>query len=83
MERALGARTTGNANLAWGHNQELTACKLLNVLFEHRIEVFNFGLQGSSWKPKENDAGVQTEYGRVCTCMPFYPPDVLLGERQG
>jgi hypothetical protein len=79
----LGARTTGNANLAGGHNQELAVLKLPSVFLKHHIEVVNFGLQGSSWKPKENDAGAQTEYGQVCTCMPFYPPDVLLCERQG
>jgi hypothetical protein len=65
MERALGARATTNANLAGGHNQanqELTALKLLSVFIKHHIEVFNFGLQGSSWKPKENDAG-------VCECL--------------
>jgi hypothetical protein len=58
IERQLRARTTGNANLARGHNQELSALKLLSVFLEHSIEVFDFGLQGSSWKPKENDAGV-------------------------
>ena len=75
--------TACNANLARGHHQELTALKLLSVFIEYHIEVFNFGLQGSSWKPKENDAGVQTEYGRFCTSMQFYSPDVLLCERQG
>ena len=27
-------------------------------MFKHHIEVFNFGLQGRSWQPKENDAGM-------------------------
>jgi hypothetical protein len=78
----LGARTIGNANLTGRNYEELTTLKLLSVFFEHRIEVFNFGLQSSAWKPKENDAGVQTESGRLCPCMPFSPPDVLLGEWQ-
>jgi len=31
----------------------------------------------------EDLAGAQTEYGRFCTSMQFYSPDLLLGERQG
>src|SRR5215211_6891893 len=47
-----------NANPAGGYHQELTARKLVSVFRKHGIEVFNFGLQGRSWKPKENDASV-------------------------
>ncbi|HJU16054.1 MAG TPA: hypothetical protein VJ770_06260 [Stellaceae bacterium] len=53
---ASGARTTSNADLAGVHNQELAGCKLVRVLFQHGIEVFDFGLQGGSGKPEENDA---------------------------
>ena len=28
------------------------------MFLKHGIEVFNFGLQGSSWKPKEHDTGM-------------------------
>jgi hypothetical protein len=28
------------------------------VFLKYGIEVFNFGLQGSSWKPKENDSSM-------------------------
>jgi hypothetical protein len=28
------------------------------MLFQHGIELFDLGLQGSAWQPKEDDAGV-------------------------
>ena len=49
-------RTTGNANPAGGHYQELTALKLGSIFLKQSIEVFDFGLQGRSWKPKEHEA---------------------------
>src|SRR3989454_10099684 len=55
---SLGMRTTGNANPAGGHYQELTALKLGSIFLKQSIEVFDFGLQSRSWKPKENDAGM-------------------------
>ena len=48
-----------NANPAGGHYQELTALKLVSVFLKHGIEVFDFGVQGSSWKPKEHDTGMR------------------------
>ena len=58
MESALGARTTGHANLARSHYEERTTLKRFSVFLEDGIEVFDFRLQGCSGKPKENDAGV-------------------------
>jgi hypothetical protein len=51
-------RTTGNANLARGHHQELTTLDRFSVFLEYGIEVFDFSLKGYSWEPKEDDAGV-------------------------
>jgi hypothetical protein len=55
---ALGARTTGHANLARGHHQERTAFQLVSVFLEYGIEVVDLGVQVGSREPKENDAGV-------------------------
>jgi hypothetical protein len=51
-------RTTCNTNPAGGYHEELTALKLSSMFLKHRIEVFDFGLQGRSWKPKEDDTGM-------------------------
>jgi hypothetical protein len=48
---------TCNANLAGGHHQELAALKIVSVFCKHGIELFDLGLQFSSWEPKEDDAG--------------------------
>jgi hypothetical protein len=45
-----------NANPAGGHDQEISSLKVLCVFCKHSIEVIDFGLQGSSWQPKEYDA---------------------------
>jgi hypothetical protein len=50
-------RMACNANPAGGHYQELTTLQFVRVFLKHGVEVFNFGLQGSSWKPKEDDTG--------------------------
>jgi hypothetical protein len=57
MATPLGTRTC-NANPARGHDQKLAALKLLSVFSKHRSQLFDFGLQGSPGKSKENDAGV-------------------------
>jgi len=55
------------------------------VFLKHGIEVFNFGLQGSSWKPKEHDtrmgkflvkgpAGAFKQKITVSRFLPFHPP---------
>ena len=49
---------TGDADLTGGHDQELAARKLASVMLQHGIEVFDLGLQVSSGKAKENDAGM-------------------------
>src|SRR5690349_14804027 len=54
----LGSRTIGNANPAGGHYQELAALQVGSVFLKHGIEVFDFGLQGSAGKPKENNASM-------------------------
>src|SRR2546427_5320428 len=54
----LGTRMICNANPAGSHHQELAAFEFVRVFLKHGIEVFNFGLQGRSWKPKENDPGM-------------------------
>jgi hypothetical protein len=54
----LGSRTTGNANPAGNHDQELATLKLGSVFLKHGIEVFDFGVQGSAGKPKEDDTGM-------------------------
>ena len=42
--------------MAGSHHQERTALKLLIVFLQHPVEVFDLGLKGSPWEPKENDA---------------------------
>src|SRR5207237_3308219 len=54
----LGTTTTCNATPAGSHHQELAAFEFVRVFLKHGIEVFNFGLQGRSWKSKENDSGM-------------------------
>lgn len=54
----LGTWASCNANLAWGHHQEFAELKIVGVLAEYGIEVFDLGLESGSRKPKENDAGV-------------------------
>ena len=49
---------TCNPDPAGGHDQEFSPLKVLYVFRKHGIEVFNLRLQGSSGKPKENDAWV-------------------------
>jgi len=51
-------RTTCNTNPAGGYHEEFTALKLSSMFLKHRIEVFDFGSQGRSWKPKEDDTGM-------------------------
>jgi hypothetical protein len=51
-------RTTCNANPAGGHHEKLTTRKFLRVFLKYPIEVVNLGLQGRSWKTKENDSVV-------------------------
>jgi hypothetical protein len=58
LGEVLGARKTGNADLPWRDDNKLAACKLVSVILHHGIEVFDLGLQVSSWKSKEDDAGV-------------------------
>ena len=58
MESALGAGTTGHANLAWSHHQELPALNRLSVFVQYGIEVFDLGLKVCSWESKKDDAGV-------------------------
>ena len=49
---------TCNTNPARGHHEKCAACKFLSVFMKRPIEVIDFGVQGGSRKPKENDAGV-------------------------
>ena len=55
---ALGTGTIGNANPAGGYHQKRAALEFLSVFIEHPVELFDLSLQGSAWKPKEQDAGV-------------------------
>jgi hypothetical protein len=54
----LGSRTIGNANPTGGYDEEFAALKLVGVFRKHGIEVFDFGLQRSAGKPKENNASM-------------------------
>jgi hypothetical protein len=54
----LGARMTGDANLARGHHQERPTLKRFSVFLEDGIKLFDFRLKGCSGEPKEDDAGV-------------------------
>jgi hypothetical protein len=56
--RALSTRSIYNAHPARGHDQKLTALKLLSVVGKRRSQLFDFGLQARPGKAKENDAGV-------------------------
>ena len=56
--RALSTRCICNAYLAGGHDQKLTTLKFLSVVSQRRRQLFDFGLQRSSGKSKENDASV-------------------------
>jgi len=49
---------TSNPNPAGSHYQKCTAFECGSVLLKHGMKVFDFGLQGGSWKPKENDSGM-------------------------
>src|SRR5947209_1582629 len=51
-------RMTCNPDSSGGHDQEFSPLKVLCVFSKHGIEVFHLRLQGSSGKPKENDAWV-------------------------
>jgi hypothetical protein len=66
---ALGTWTTCNANLAWGHHQELTTHEIVRVLCKHGIEVFDLGLQLPSCRSKMASgielSGFFTELGRL------------------
>jgi hypothetical protein len=58
MENTLGMRTTGNTNPARTHHEKRTVLKRFSMFIQHPIELFDFGWQGSAWKPKEDNAGV-------------------------
>jgi hypothetical protein len=49
---------TGNANLAGGHDQELTPGKRLSVALQHRGEMVDLDLQRRPRQPEEQDASV-------------------------
>jgi hypothetical protein len=55
---SLGTRPIRNPNLARAHHQELAAGELSSGFLDHGIEVFDFGLQGRTWQPEEEDAGM-------------------------
>jgi hypothetical protein len=56
LGQCLGARATGNANLAGRHYQELATRKLLSIFLQQGIEGLNLSLQVGSGQPKEDDA---------------------------
>ena len=84
-----------NANLAWSHHQEFAELEIVGVLAEYGIEVFDLGLECSSRKPEENDAGVsqfllEDQLAEVAVgndqnslLFPGYFKDVLVGETVG
>src|SRR2546421_5620680 len=41
-----------------GTPPRIAALEFVRVFLKYGIEVFNFGLQGRSWKPKEHDTGM-------------------------
>ena len=49
---------TCNPDSSGGHYQEFSSLKVLCVFSKHGIEVFDFGLKGSAWKPKEHDTSM-------------------------
>ncbi len=50
--------TTGNADLAGRHNQELTFGKLVRMVLQHCREAFDLAGERSTKKPEEQDARV-------------------------
>jgi hypothetical protein len=62
LGKVLGARPTGNSNLAGGHDQEFAMRKLVSVFLQHGIEVFDLGLKAGSGKSKEDDPGVEETF---------------------
>jgi hypothetical protein len=58
MKSTLDVRTADNTNPAGTYHHKRTGLKRLSVFIQYPIELFDFGLQGSAWKPKEYDAGV-------------------------
>jgi hypothetical protein len=51
-------RTASNANPAGTDHHKRTTPKRLSVFIQRPVELFDFGWQGSTWQPKEDDAGV-------------------------
>jgi hypothetical protein len=62
--------------LAGGHDYELATRKLVSVFLQHGIKVFGFGLEARSWKPKEDDAGVDE------ALMEDQFPEIAVGNEQ-
>jgi hypothetical protein len=44
--------------VAGHHDYKLATRKLVSMFLQHGIEMFDFGLEAGSRKPKENDSGV-------------------------
>src|SRR5687767_13167114 len=62
-----------NANPAGTHDEECTTSKLINVFSKHPIEIFDLGLQGSTWQSKEDDTGmseslVKDQFAKIAVC---------------
>ena len=48
-------RTAGNTNPPGTYHYKRTGLKRLSVFIQHSVELFDFGLQGSAWKAKEDE----------------------------
>ena len=51
-------RRASNANPAGTDHHKRTPLKRLSVFIQCPVDLFNFGLQGSAWQLKEDDASM-------------------------
>ena len=58
LGQSLRVRTASNTNPAGTDHHKCTGLKRLSVFIQRPVELFDFGLQGGAWKPKEDDASV-------------------------
>ena len=66
-------RTASDTNPAGTDYHKCTGLKRLSIFIQRPVKLFNFGLQGSAWKPKEDDPGVgkallEYELAEVAVC---------------
>ena len=72
-EKQLRVRTASNTNPAGADHHKRTTLKRLSVFIQRPVKLFDFGLQGRTWKPKEDDPSVgeallEDELAEVAVC---------------